>query len=62
MAGYCTSCGGSGYRRPAKEKSTADLVARIARMDLYDLDYSAQDGCDAMNSLIREARKIVGRK
>lgn len=59
MAGYCTSCGGSGYRRPAKEKSATDLVAQIARMDFYDDDYQAQDGCEAMNSLIREARKIT---
>lgn len=58
MAGYCTSCGGSGYRRPAKEKSRADLVAQIARMTPYG-EYDTDDACDALNALIGEARKIT---
>ncbi len=59
MAGYCTSCGGSGFRRPAKEKSRADFVAQIARMEPYT-EYETDDARDTMNSLIREARKLSG--
>lgn len=58
MAGYCTTCGGSGFRRPAQEKTRADLVDEIASMALYD-EFSAEEAKDALNNLIRQARRIT---
>ena len=58
MAGYCTTCGGSGYRRPSQEKTRADFVAQIARMTPYD-EYDSDDARDTLNDLIAEARKIT---
>lgn len=58
MAGYCTTCGGSGYRRPALEKTRADLVDQIARMTPYG-EFDTDDARDTLNSLIRDARRIT---
>ena len=57
MAGYCTTCGGSGYRRPTQEKTRADFVAMIARMEPCS-EYESDDARDTLNALIRDARKI----
>jgi len=39
MAGYCTQCGGSGFRRPSKPKprlfEAGDVVAAILRPSHY---------------------------
>lgn len=58
MAGYCTTCGGSGFRRPAQEKTRADLVDEIASMAIYD-EFSTEEAKDALNNLIRQARRIT---
>lgn len=58
MAGYCTTCGGSGYRRPTQEKTRADFVEQIARMTPYG-EFDVDDARDALNNLIRDARRIT---
>lgn len=60
MAGYCTACGGSGFRRPAQEKQASDLVAQIARMTPCS-EFESDDARDTLNDLIREACKIIRR-
>jgi hypothetical protein len=57
MAGYCTTCGGSGYRRPGRENKRADFVDQIARMAPYD-EFDTEDARDALNALIKAARRF----
>lgn len=63
MAGHCTCCGGSGYRKPAQERARIEVleafVARIASWSTLDPTYDAEEGCEAYNSTIKDARKLA---
>jgi hypothetical protein len=62
MPGYCTHCGGTGFRNPAKEaereSAAQKFVEMVARLVPYDEDFAASDGCETANALIRDARKL----
>lgn len=33
MAGHCTHCGGSGFRRPSQEKARDEVLERVRRIE-----------------------------
>lgn len=66
MAGYCTHCGGSGFRNPAKERQREARMERfvreLAQSELLDPEYQSEEGCDQLNTLVKRARKLIGSK
>lgn len=63
MAGYCTHCGGSGYRNPAKEREREGrlmkFIREIAAIEPLDTEFQAEEGCDQLNTLIARARRFT---
>ena len=63
MPGYCTHCGGSGFRNPAKEAQrearALRFVREVAAIEHLHTDFQSEEGCDKLNDLITEARRLL---